>query len=76
MYYVEYAITAVAAMGFWQKAQSDWDSAFSDYIRFIDLPNHLNLPDSLSLAGLDDVFAEDTIRRLAEQLTAAFGKVS
>ena len=72
MYYVEYAITAVAAMGFWQQAQSDWDGAFSDYLAFLDLPNQMNLPDSLATAHLPDVFSQDTIKALAEQLEQAF----
>ena len=72
MYYIEYALTGVVALGFWQDAQIDWDQAFADYIQFLDIPNDVNLPDSLAMAGRQTLFSEETIRNLAQDLSSYF----
>ena len=56
MYYVEYALTGVVALDFWQDSKENWDDAFHAYIQFVDIPNDVNLTDSLALAGLDSLF--------------------
>ncbi|MCI9405298.1 MAG: M3 family oligoendopeptidase [Oscillospiraceae bacterium] len=72
MYYIEYALSGVVALGFWQDSQEDWDQAFASYIRFVDIPNDVNLPDSLALAGLENIFREETLQALAENLGGYF----
>ena len=34
MYYVEYALTGVVALDFWQDSKENWDDAFRTYIQF------------------------------------------
>ncbi len=72
MYYIEYALSGVVALNFWQDSKEDWDKAFASYIQFVDIPNDINLPDSLSIAGLDDLFAENTLKALAQNLSDYF----
>ena len=72
MYYIEYALSGVVALGFWQDSKEDWDEAFASYIRFVDIPNDVNLPDSLVLAGVEDIFLEKTIQTLSEDLGGYF----
>ncbi len=72
MYYIEYALSGVVALGFWQDSKEDWDEAFASYIRFVDIPNDVNLPDSLVLAGVEDIFLEKTIKTLSEDLGGYF----
>ena len=35
MYYVEYALTGVVALDFWQDSKENWDDAFDAYIQFV-----------------------------------------
>ena len=72
MYYIEYALTAVVALDFWQDSKEDWDDAFRSYIQFIDIPNDVNLSDSLTLAGLDNLFEKSTIEALSQNLSSYF----
>ena len=72
MYYVEYALTGVVALDFWQDSKENWDDAFDAYIQFVDIPNDINLPDSLALAGLNNLFEKSTIETLAQNLEAYF----
>ena len=72
MYYIEYALTAVVALDFWHDSKEDWDDAFRSYIQFIDIPNDVNLSDSLTLAGLDNLFEKSTIEALSQNLSSYF----
>lgn len=72
MYYIEYALTAVVALDFWQDSKENWDDAFRSYIQFIDIPNDVNLSDSLTLAGLDNLFEKSTIEALSQNLSSYF----
>ena len=72
MYYVEYALTGVVALDFWQDSKENWDDAFHAYIQFVDIPNDVNLTDSLALAGLDSLFEKNTIETLAQNLASYF----
>ena len=72
MYYVEYALTGVVALDFWQDSKENWDDAFDAYIQFVDIPNDISLPDSLALAGLNNLFEKSTIEALAQNLEAYF----
>ncbi|MDD3192382.1 MAG: hypothetical protein PHE47_00770 [Oscillospiraceae bacterium] len=72
MYYIEYALTGVVALDFWQDSKENWDDAFDAYIQFVDIPNSENLPDSLAMAGLDSLFEERTIENLSKSLAEYF----
>lgn len=72
MYYLEYALTAVVALNFWEESGENWDGAFAHYIDFVDIPNDINLMDSLAMANLPNIFEEKTIKTLSDELSAYF----
>lgn len=73
MYYVEYALTAIVALDFWQDSKEDWSKTFSSYMEFVDIPNDVNLPDSLAMADRDSIFKKNTMADLAADLSEYFG---
>ena len=62
----------MVALDFWQDSKENWDDAFHAYIQFVDIPNDVNLTDSLALAGLDSLFEKNNIETLAQNLESYF----
>ena len=71
VYYVSYAVSALAAMDLYSLAQQDFDEAIECYVNLSeDLDPEKGFLENLSNAGLQSPFAEDTFRDLYEQFAA------
>lgn len=69
MYYISYAASMVPALELFEIAQSDPEGAKNAYFNIIMRESYDSLGDVLMKNGLEPVFSEDTIARIAEILS-------
>ncbi len=70
MYYISYAASMVPALELFELAQRDAGAAKAAYFNIITRKSYESLGDVLTQNGLDPVFSEGTISRIAEILKA------
>ncbi|MCK8061444.1 MULTISPECIES: M3 family oligoendopeptidase [unclassified Fusibacter] len=64
-YYIDYTLAAVCAFQFWQKANLDRDTAFSDYLNLCKQGGSQPFTQLVADAGLKQPFEKDTLRTIA-----------
>lgn len=65
-YTVDYALAQICALEYYRWMESDKDAAWNSYLDFCRRTGGDSFPNLAKAAGLDDPFAEKTLRELAE----------
>ena len=68
LYYISYAVSMVPALELLELSQRDAEAAKTAYFNILMRPQYAELGEELSKNGLGDVFADDTIARIADIL--------
>lgn len=68
LYYIEYGIAQLGALGIWRRAKVDFNAALRDYKKALTLGGSRPLPDLFAAAGLTFEFSHDTVRHAADLL--------
>lgn len=71
-YSLQYAMSSVAGLELWEVGQTDWPSAYNQYLRFIKCDPDLTLPKMLEEAGFRDIFSPSVMENLSEELMDYF----
>ena len=69
-YYIDYTLAQVCALEFWGKSRSNREKAWMDYLGLCDLGGSLPFSELINSAGLKNPFAEGTISRIMEPVSA------
>lgn len=67
-YYVDYALAQMGAFEFYQKMCEDREKAWADYYRLCQSGGSRGYFETLSYAGLDNPFEEETLKKIADFL--------
>lgn len=68
LYYIEYGIAQLGALGIWRRAKDDFGAALSDYKNALALGGSRPLPDLFAAAGLTFDFSHESVRQAADLL--------
>ena len=68
LYYIEYGIAQLGALGIRRRATIDFDTALCDYKKALALGGSRPLPDLFAAAGLTFEFSEKTVQQAADLL--------
>ncbi len=68
LYYIEYGIAQLGALGIWRRAKVDFNAALRDYKNALALGGSRPLPELFAEAGLTFEFSHDTVRQAADLL--------
>ncbi|GIP36964.1 oligoendopeptidase F [Paenibacillus sp. J31TS4] len=74
-YYIDYTLAQVCAFQFWQKAEQNRESAWSDYVRLCQAAGSKSFLELVSLANLTSPFEDGCIRAVMGDLEAWLGQV-
>lgn len=72
-YTVDYALAQICALEYYRWMDKDRDAAWRSYLDFCRNTGSKSFPELVVSAGLDDPFAENTLKELAEWITAGQG---
>ena len=72
-YYIDYALAQLCAVQLWGLSVQDPDDALERYLHLCRLGGTHSLSDLVSLAGLDDPFAESTLLNALDAVRAELG---
>lgn len=67
-YYIDYTLAQVCAMQFWQKAESNFDSAWEDYLNLCKLGGSLPFGALVESAGLKSPFEDGTVKSVVTDI--------
>jgi oligoendopeptidase F len=68
VYYIEYGIAELGALGVWRRSRADREAAIADYRAALALGGSKPLPDLFRAAGLEFDFSERTLAPLMREL--------
>ena len=66
LYYIEYGIAQLGAIGLWKQFKQNKDAALKNYMMSLQLGGTKTLPESYSTAGLVFNFSPDYIKQLMD----------
>lgn len=79
MYYISYAVSAVAALDLWAESLNDRSSAVDRYMKTT-INTGLGFAQTLDILGYNDIFAEETVKSIADTIythaTLGYGDIS
>jgi oligoendopeptidase F len=75
LYYIEYGIAQLGALGIWRQAQDDIDTAINHYRAALALGGSKPLPELFAAAGLEFDFSARTVGPLIETVMNEWEKV-
>lgn len=69
MYYISYAVSAIAAFEIWEESIDDWKAGTETYLTFVEQGCNTGIRDAVSACGLSNVLSESTVRELADAVS-------
>lgn len=72
MYYISYAVSAMASLELWSAGLEDKDRAREMYMRLSSMGDHVPFRAALNDAGFGDIFSEDAMSRAAKNIEEHF----
>lgn len=69
MYYISYATSAAASVDLWSQSVNDYPSAVDKYMT-LTANDYDGLSSALSAVGMDDIFNENTIKKISDSVTS------
>ncbi|MGN0605489.1 MAG: dockerin type I domain-containing protein, partial [Oscillospiraceae bacterium] len=67
-YYISYAVSAAVAFELWNTSTYDYDKAVSDYIELTSTASQFDIEETLSKAGMDNIFESSAIKNIASAI--------
>lgn len=71
-YYISYAVSGAASCEIWNTSISDRQQAVSDYIDVTKYASTIGIKETLSGAGMNDVFENETIQQIAQTIKSNY----
>lgn len=76
LYYISYAMSALASFQIWADAQTDWDAAVEQYLELVSYGTNVDFIALLEHCGMQDVFSEKYLTHLADTLRPVLAKAA
>ena len=75
LYYIEYGIAQIGALGLWVRFRRDPEKALQDYLHALELGGSRPLPELFQAAGLPFDFSEKTLAPLIDEIRSELARL-
>ena len=75
-YYIDYTLAQVCAFQFWEKSQTNFDEAWSDYLNLCNHGGSLSFTDLIDVAKLKSPFVKENLKGVIEMIDTYLGNIN